>query len=69
VLEDLISVGAGIDLQERPVTPDQVGRPLAELHVETPVLGVVRGEELLRWDDDRAARLQPGDKLVCLCAN
>jgi hypothetical protein len=33
------------------------------------VLGVIRDGELLRFDDERAAELQVGDRLVCLCSN
>lgn len=69
VLEDLLSVGEGLDVIEREVTPDEVGRPLAELPATAPVIAVVRGEEVLRFDDERASRLQAGDRLVCLCSN
>jgi hypothetical protein len=31
------------------------------------VLAVVRGDEVLRFDDARAAELEEGDRLVCLC--
>jgi voltage-gated potassium channel len=69
VLEDLFTIGAGLDLVERPVTPELVGRPIEEAHVSAPVLGVVRGDEVLRFDDERVARLEAGDRLVCLCSN
>ena len=29
-------------------------------------MAVIRGEELIRFDDPRAAELKPGDRLVCL---
>jgi voltage-gated potassium channel len=63
VLEDLLSVGAGLDIVERPVDEAEVG-PLEELRSRNPVVAVSRGGELLRFDDPRAARLQPGDALV-----
>jgi voltage-gated potassium channel len=63
VLEDLLSVGAGLDIVERPVTEAEVG-PLAELRSPNPVVAISRGGELLRFDDPRAARLQPGDAVV-----
>jgi voltage-gated potassium channel len=63
VLEDLLSVGAGLDIVERPVTQDEVG-PLEELRSLNPVVAVSRGGELLRFDDPRAAELQAGDALV-----
>jgi voltage-gated potassium channel len=63
VLEDLLSVGAGLDIIERPVTDTEVG-PLDELRSRNPVIAVSRGGELLRFDDPRAARLEPGDAVV-----
>jgi voltage-gated potassium channel len=63
VLEDLLSVGAGLDIVERPVAEGEIG-PLEELRSRNPVVAVARGGELLRFDDPRAARLEPGDALV-----
>jgi voltage-gated potassium channel len=68
VLEDLLSVGSGLDLVERPVAPEHAGRPLAEVPSDAPVIAVVRGDRLLRFDDPDARRLQEGDRLVCLCS-
>jgi voltage-gated potassium channel len=68
VLEDLLNVGQGLDVVEREVTAEQVG-PLDALPASAPVIAVVRGEEVLRFDDPRAARLQQGDRVVCLCSN
>lgn len=66
VLEDLLSVGEGLDLVEREIGPGEAG-PLDQ--AAAPVLCVIRGGELLRFDDERAARLQPGDRVVCLAGN
>jgi voltage-gated potassium channel len=63
VLEDLLSVGAGLDIIERPVADADVG-PLEELRSRNPVVAISRGGELLRFDDERAAELRPGDALV-----
>jgi voltage-gated potassium channel len=63
VIEDLLSVGAGLDIVERPVAEAEVG-PLAELRSPNPVVAVSRGGRLLRFDDPDAARLEPGDSLV-----
>ena len=63
VLEDLLSVGAGLDITERPVSEAEIG-PLEELRSRNPVVAVARGGELLRLDDPRAARLEAGDALV-----
>jgi len=69
VLEDLLSVGTGLDLVERAVAPEHVGMPLAAATADAPVVAVVRGEELLRFDDARLERLEDGDVLLCLCSN
>jgi voltage-gated potassium channel len=69
VLEDLLSVGGGLDVMEREVSPEEAGKPLAAVPATAPVIAVVRGEEVLRFDDPRAAVLEPGDRLVCLCSN
>jgi voltage-gated potassium channel len=68
VLEDLLSVGSGLDIVKRPVADDEVG-PLGELHSRNPVLAVVRGEELMRFDDPRATDLQRGDAIVTLISH
>ena len=69
VLEDLISVGSGLDILERPVPDSLVGRPLGEYDATMPVVAVVRDGEVLRFDNPRAATLQAGDRVVCLCSN
>ena len=69
VLEDLLSVGSGLDIQERPVPDELEGRPLSDYPAEAPVIAVVRGDELLRFDDPRAATLRGGDRVVCLWSN
>jgi voltage-gated potassium channel len=63
VLEDLLSVGAGLDIVHRPVAEEDVG-PLDALRSRNPVVAVSRDGELLRFDDPRATMLQPGDHLV-----
>ena len=39
---------------------------LARLASAEPIVAVVRGEHLHRFDDDRVATLQRGDRLICL---
>jgi voltage-gated potassium channel len=68
LLEDLLNVGEGLDVVERDVLPEHVG-PLSAFPSDAPVLAVVRGDEVLRFDDPRAARLQSGDRVLCLCSN
>ena len=67
VLEDLISVGSGLDLIERPVSGDEVGRRLADFDQRKLGLAVIRGDDLLRFDDPGAERLEAGDRVICLC--
>jgi voltage-gated potassium channel len=69
VLEDLLSFGQGLDVIEREVSGDEVGGPLSAVPATAPVIAVVRGEEVLRFDDRRVQQLQAGDRLVCLCSN
>jgi voltage-gated potassium channel len=67
VIDDLLTVGEGLDLAERDITAEEIG-PLEDVHRRDPVLAVIRGGEVLRFDDERAARLQAGDRLVYLCS-
>lgn len=67
VLEDLLSVGEGLDILEREIDDADVG-PLAELRHRDPVVAVIRGERLMRFDDPGAQQLQAGDRLVYLCS-
>jgi voltage-gated potassium channel len=63
VIEDLLSVGAGLDVVQRPVTDAEAG-PLEEVRSRNPVVAVSRGGRLMRFDDPDAARLEAGDSLV-----
>jgi voltage-gated potassium channel Kch len=65
VLEDLISVGEGLDIAERAIADDECG-PLEELALPGPIVGVVRDKALLRFNDPRAGTLQPGDRVIYL---
>jgi voltage-gated potassium channel len=67
VIDDLLTVGEGLDLADREIRPDEVG-PLADLHQRDPVLAVIRDGEVLRYDDERAADLRAGDRVVYLCS-
>ncbi len=66
VLEDLLAVGEGLDLIERDASPDELaGRGSAPGQL---VIAVSRGDELIRFDDPRAAELRSGDRVVCVCS-
>lgn len=66
VLEDLLSVGEGLDIAHRRIEESEVG-PLSELRLERGiVVGLIRNEELIRFDDPRADELREGDQVVYL---
>lgn len=66
VVEDLVSFGRGLDLVDRAVRPDEIGRPPNELL--GPVLAVVRAGRTLTYRDPAVARLQAGDRIVYAAA-
>jgi voltage-gated potassium channel len=67
VVEDLLTAGRGLDLQQRPVTPSEVGLPAR--HLRDVVLSVERGGRHLRFDDPLIGTLQSGDVLVVVKAH
>jgi voltage-gated potassium channel len=69
VLEDLLSVGEGLDVIEREVSAAETGQRLGSVPTGAPVIAVVRGEDVMRFDDQQIGELRPGDRLVCLCSN
>lgn len=62
VVEDLLSFGAGIDLVERDVRPDETGHTPRDL--EPAVLAVVRGGRRYPFDAPEVASLAAGDRVV-----
>jgi voltage-gated potassium channel len=62
VVEDLLSFGHGIDLDQRRVTAVEVGRRPSDLPV--PVLAVVRDGRTLRYSDPDIGALRGGDQLI-----
>jgi voltage-gated potassium channel len=68
VLEDLMATGQGLDVAERPITPDEVG-PLADIKVRVPVLAVVRDDKVLLFDDEEVQQLRPGDRILYVDTN
>ncbi|CAM5493071.1 potassium channel family protein [Streptomyces aurantiogriseus] len=61
-LEDLMTLGSGLDLIERPVTAEEAGRsPRASADL---IVAVVRGKELLDFADPRLAQLKAGDRVI-----
>jgi len=62
VVQDLLSFGHGLDLTDREVRPDELGRSATELG--EPVLAVLRDGQTLHYNDPAAAHLAAGDRLV-----
>jgi len=63
VIEDLLSTREGLEVGERQVTADEVGRSPAEVQGER-VLAVVRNKTLRRFYDPTVAKLETGDQVV-----
>ncbi len=63
VLEDLISIGEGLDIAESAVGDEECG-PLEQLALAGPVVGVIRGDDVLRFNDPRAGVLETGDRVI-----
>ena len=64
LVEDMIASGNGIDLVERDVSAEEVGRSPRDL--PGPVLAVVRGGRPLAFDEPGVAELREGDRLICV---
>ncbi len=63
-LEDLMTLGSGLDLVERPVTQEETGRsPRASTDL---VVAVVRGKDLLDFADARLTELRAGDRVIAV---
>ena len=66
VLEDLMLGGSGLDIVERPVSPEEVGgAPRADQSGGLPI-AVIRGGARLSFDEEGFQRLQPDDTIVSL---
>ena len=68
VFEDLISVGEGLDIAEHVVAEDEAG-PRRAIAVSGPVVAVIRGDDLMRFDDPRAGDVKAGDRVVFVRSN
>jgi voltage-gated potassium channel len=68
VMEDLLTVGEGLDISERWVGEAEAG-PLPRRAHEAIMVAIVRDGEVIRFDDDRAAELRPGDRVLELVSH
>nr|WP_051942812.1 potassium channel family protein [Streptacidiphilus rugosus] len=64
VLDDLLSVGNGLDVVDRPVTRSEVGRSPQDCG--DLVVAVVRGHRRLSFSDPEVALLQPEDRVIAI---
>lgn len=63
IMEDLMTVGEGLDISERTIGPEGAG-PAPVFPHEPVVLAVVRDGEVLRFGDPRAQELRDGDRVL-----
>jgi voltage-gated potassium channel len=63
VMEDLLTVGEGLDLAEREIGAGDAG-PIPPRAHEAIMLAIVRDGEVIRFDDERAAELREGDRVL-----
>jgi len=64
LIEDLLAYGKGLDLYERPVLAEEIGRPPAQ--GEELTVAVVRDGRLTPYTDPGVAKLREGDRLVII---
>ncbi len=68
LMEDLLTVGEGLDIAERVIGPG--GEGPAPVHPHHPImLAVVRDGEVIRFDDPRAHQLEDGDRVLELISH
>jgi voltage-gated potassium channel len=65
IIEDLLSLGEGLDIIQREVGPEDAG-PIEARRDPGPVLAIVRGGELIRFDDERAQTVVAGDRIIAV---
>ena len=63
IIEDLLSSKEGLEVAERPVTKEEIGRSPSEVDGER-VIAVVRNKTLRRFYDPTVAQLEAGDQVV-----
>jgi len=63
VMEDLLTVGEGLDIAERSIGPEEAG-PVPGRVGEAMMLAIIRDGEVIRFDDSRAGELLAGDRVL-----
>ncbi len=64
VVEDLLRTGSGLDVIDRPVSREEIGRVVSELNER--ILAVVRDDHVRRYDDDALGPLRSGDRVIAV---
>jgi len=67
MLEDLLGAGEGLELRERLVLPEEIGRTCQEVVLGGQIaIGVVRDGTTLRWDNPEIGPLRRDDGLIVI---
>lgn len=67
MIEDLMDTGRGLEVVEREITRAELGLSPADIQAGGDlVLAVVRGEEVIRFDQGAVRVFQPGDRVVVI---
>lgn len=70
LMEDLLDSGRGLEVLERDITREELGRSPSELDAQGQiVLAVIRQGVAHRFDSSDITRLEPGDRLVVIRHN
>lgn len=65
MMEDLLDSGRGLEMVERPILPEELGLSPNDLEEEGEiVLAVIRGGEMIRFDEATVRVLQRDDRVV-----
>jgi len=67
MLEDLMDTGRGLEVVERPISRAELGLTPTDVQAAGDlVLAVVRGDEVIRFDQGAVRVFQPGDRIVVI---
>jgi voltage-gated potassium channel len=67
MIEDLMDTGRGLEVVERPISRAELGLTPADVQSAGDlVLAVVRGDEVIRFDQGAVRVFQPGDRVVVI---
>lgn len=63
IIQDLLTIGTGLEVNQRQALPEEIGRNPASIAGER-VIGIVRNDTLRRFYDPTAAKIEAGDELI-----